>query len=377
MNRRLFYFSLLSLSITGCSTVSTKHALGDLEYAKKSEAKPFVTAKGLDKPNIQKDFFITNKINYDGPIGEKMDIRSPSLVLPVAASSRTIAESSDAIIWFDKVLEDKELLAFIEKALVDQFASDGVDYDILKTGEAVIIDNNGNKPSKTSVYESNWYHNEVESGWLFTEIESATSLRFQYQLLAKPHGRSVSLKVSLIGYMKTDNTGGSKDIDPIDKQRAEMAMINEVVSQVDYNYRVQNRENRLMRANQKLVTIGENPQAEHAYVVEMGLDDLWDNMPIFFEKHGFVISDLNETKKIYHVDFVKPDSSIWDSIWGDEVPVIEVSDSHYQFALVPLDDANEKTSVTIYNADGEPLTLETLNRIFPVVEMGLSFRNIY
>jgi outer membrane protein assembly factor BamC len=109
----------------------------------------------------------------------------------------------------------------------------------------------------------------------------------------------------------------------------------------------------------------------------MGLDNLWDNMPIFFEKHGFIISDLNETNKIYYVDFVKPEISIWDSIWGDERPVIEVSDAKYQFVLASLDDKNQKTSVTIYNVDGEPLTLEVLERIFPVMESGLSFRNFY
>ena len=120
-----------------------------------------------------------------------------------------------------------------------------------------------------------------------------------------------------------------------------------------------------------------NKEAEPAYIVEMGLDDLWDNMPIFFEKHGFTINDLNETNKIYYVTFAKPEISIWDSIWGDERPVIEVSDAKYQFVLAPLDDKSEKTSVSIYDVDGEPLALETLERVFPVVEAGLSFRNFY
>ena len=125
------------------------------------------------------------------------------------------------------------------------------------------------KGIRTKIFESDWYHDEVDVGWLYTEIESSTSLRFRYQLLAKPHGRSVSLRVSLIDFLKTDQEGGSKTIDPIDKQRAEKAMLNAIISLVDYNYRVQQRENRLMRANQKLVTIGQNIEEEAAYVVEM------------------------------------------------------------------------------------------------------------
>ncbi len=373
MSRQLFCFSVLSFTLSACGSVDNKRAQGDFDYATKQESKEFVVPENLDKPPMQQEFLISNKINSKGPTGIKMDIRAPSLVLPIAASSRVIAESNEAIIWFDKVLEDEDLLTFIRNSLISQLMSDDVSYDTIASPEASDDDPKG----KTEVYESQWYHNEVETGWLFTDIEQSTSMRFRYEFYLKPHGRSVSLKVTLIDYMKTDNDGGTKTVDPIDEQRAEMAMINEIIGQVDYNYRLQQRENRLMRANQKLVTIGENKEAEVAYVVEMSLDNLWDNMPVFFEKHGFTITDLNETNKIYYVDFTKPETSIWDSIWGDEQPVIEVSDAKYQFVLAPLDDKNQKTSVTIYNADGEPLPLESLERIFPVMEAGLSFRNFY
>ena len=83
--------------------------------------------------------------------------------------------------------------------------------------------------------------------------------------------------------MKTDKNGGSKSIDIIDQQRAEMNMLNEVISQVDYKYRLKQQENRLLRANQKFVTLGENSKAEAAYVVEINEDLLWSNLPLFFE----------------------------------------------------------------------------------------------
>jgi len=373
MSRQWFYFSVLSLALSACSSNNNKTAQGNFDYAKKQESKKFIVPENLDKPAQQQAFLISDKINHQGPVGQQMDIRAPSLVLPLAASSRVVAESDESIIWFDKVFEDKDLLTFIKNALISQLKSDEVGYEVISSPNI----SDEKLKGKTEVFESHWYHNEVETGWIFTDIELSTSMRFRYEFYLKPHGRSVSLKVSLIDYMKTDNAGGSKTIDPIDKQRAEMAMLNEIVSQVDYNYRLQQRENRLMRSNQKLVSIGENKESEAAYVVEMKLDNLWDNMPIFFEKHGFTITDLDETNKIYYVDFVKPENSIWDSIWGDEQPIIDVNDAKYQFVLAPLDDKNEKTSVSIYNADGEPLSFETLERIFPVLEHGLSFRNFY
>jgi outer membrane protein assembly factor BamC len=318
-----------------------------------------------------------------------MDIRAPSLVMPIATSSRVVAESDASIIWFDKVLEDKDLLDYIGKVVVEKIESDGVIYKTVKEDKEITLGkvfegatslketNIDRAGIRTNILESDWYHNEVDVGWLFSEIESSTSLRFRYQLLAKPHGRSVSLSVSLIDYLKTDQQGGSKTIDPIDKQRAEKAMLNSIISLVDYNYRVQQREDRLVRANQKLVTIGNNAKDEDSYVVEMETDKLWDNMPVFFEKHGFTITDINESKKVYYVDFLKPESSVWDALWGDDVAVVDVSEAQYKFILTPLGEKNQKTSVTIYNADGEPLPKATLERIFPVIEVGLSFRNVF
>jgi len=369
MNRQLFCFSVITLTLSACSSVDNKRAQGDFEYATKQELKAIVVPESLDKPVRQQKYLITNQIDHQGPVGKNMDIRAPSLVLPLAASSRTIAESNDSIIWFDKVLEDKNLLTFIKKSFDRQLSSDNVSYDL--------VNGSNNEDGITEIYESQWYHNEIETGWLYTEIESFTSMRFRYEFFLKPHSRSLSLKVSLIDYMKTDKEGGTRVIDAIDKQRAEMAMLNEIIGQVDFDYRLDQRDNRLMRANQKLVTIGESRVSESAYIVEMRLDNLWDNMPMFFEKHGFTISDLDETNKIYYVDYVKPDVSLWDNLWGEKRAIIELKDAKYQVVLAPLDDRTQTTSVTIYNENGEPLPLAVLQEIFPVIEAGLSFRNIY
>ena len=305
MNCRVLSVFLLVL-LAACSSVDHKQANGSFDYQDKAEANQLVIPDNLIKPKQNKDYFVTNKYNKQGPVGEAMDIRGPSLVMPVAASSRVVDESGIAIIWFDKVLEDKDLLSFIEKVVLEQLNEDGVSHqyieeDIEVTLNKVIEGATSLKETsiaregiKTIIIESGWYHSETEKGWIFSDIELSKSLRFRYQLLAKPHGRSVSLRVSLVDFLQTDARGGSNVIGPIDKQRAEKAMLNSLISSVDYNYRVQQQADRLKRANQKLVALAKNTQDEPAYSVEMGLEDLWVNMPIFFEKHGFTIKDLNE-----------------------------------------------------------------------------------
>ena len=382
MNHRFLYLALFSLAVSACSSGDPKQAAGDFDYAKTPESKPLVIPSDLDKPAKQRKYSISNKINHQGPIGKKMDIRAPSLVLPVAAGSRVVEESGKSVVWFDKVLEEEDLLAFIELSVMNQLMTDNVGYTVVSqnnTADTTVDKKDGasNRKTTTKVYESDWYNDDVESGWLYSSIDSSTSMKFRYTLTTKPHGRSLSLEVELIKYMKTDQFGGSNEMNPIDQHRAEMAVVNELIAQVDYDYRKKQQENRFIRANEKLVTIGENAATEMAYIVELDLDNLWDNMPVFFERHGFTITDLNETNKIYYVEFTKPDNSMWTSIWGEDVPVIDVNDAHYQFVLAPLDEKNERTSVTIYNAEGKPLPLETLERIFPVMEKGLSFRHVY
>lgn len=359
MNRRSFYLSIIALSVTACSGVSNKRASGDFDYAKQAEPVAIQVPESLKTPDAKDDFAIKPASSVIGPVGKNVDVRAPSLALPVASQTRVVPESGDAIIWFDKVLEDRDLKAFIVEAIKDQLTESDVEVQ--------------SESSDGLLLESGWFHKEKEAGWIFTDIESTESMRFKYIFTTKPHGRSVSLQVSLAEYMKTDETGSTKTIDPIDQHRAEMAMLNQITSQVDYKYRLQSRENHLMRANQKLVTVGENSEGQAAYIVEMESELLWSNLPIFFERNGFTINDLNEDKKTYYVDYVKPDYGLWDKIWGDDKPVIDLDEQEYQFNLTEIENS---TSLTIYDKDGSPLSTETLNRIFDVMDPALSFRDL-
>lgn len=389
MSCRILLLTAFAISLCACSTVNNKRADGSFEYQDKDKAPEIKIPANLKEPKQSKDFYITDDISFNGPVGEEMDIRAPTLVMPVAASSRVVEESGISIIWFDKVLESHDLLEFMENVVKEQMLEEEMTYhyveeDIETTLSKVLEGANSLKETsirreglRSAIIETDWYHEEIDTGWIFTDIEVAESYRFRFQMLAKSHGRSVSLRVLLVDYLKTTDDGGSKTMDPIDKQRAEKAMLNKLIANVDYNYRVQLQQERLKRANQQLVTIGKNITEEPAYVVEIGLDDLWTSMPLFFEEHGFTITDLNQDKMIYYVDFVQPDVSVWDTIWGDAAPVIDVSDSHYQFVFSPLDSENQTVSVTIYDSNGEPLTVEVLERIFPVMEKGLSFKEFF
>ncbi|MFT5815481.1 MAG: outer membrane protein assembly factor BamC, partial [Psychroserpens sp.] len=302
-------------------------------------------------------YFVTDKINHKGPVGGDVDVRAPSLILPIAASTRTESTSTASKIWFDQVLDDNDLKGFVLQALKGQLATDNV--ELKQIDEAGLV------------YESYWYHREIEAGtWPFKSIAISESIRYRYTFENKSHGRSVALVVELLEYLKTDQAGVSKRIDIIDKQRAEMNMLNEVIAQVDFQYRLKQQEKRLLRANQTFVSLAVNDTGEAAYAVEIDVDLLWSNLPLFFEDHGFSITDLNESTKIYYVDYVKPESSFW----GDSLPVVELPNGKYQFQVEKMD---AKSTVTLYDDEGTGLSKTTLEKIFNVMEAGLSFKDVF
>lgn len=332
--------------------------MGDFDYASKEEAPALVIPANLSEPQYKNEYQINNKINHNGPIGKQVDVRAPSLVLPVATASRVENSSGQAKIWFDKVLEDKDLQEFIYQAVVDELASEGVTLSELNADKLL--------------YQSSWFVNDKETGWLFSSIEETVRMKFNYQFETKPHGRSVAIVVELTGFEKVNESGQTTEIDLIDKERVEMKMLNEIVAQVDLKYRQLQRDNQLLKANQQLVSLGQNSKGEAAYIVEMENDMLWSNMPILFSKYGFTVNDLNESKQTYFVTYTKPETTIWDSLWGNTAPSVDLANGRYQFNLEAIENS---TAVTILDDKAQALSKDKLDSMFDVMNLALSFRD--
>lgn len=359
MNRQLVYVSLLSAALVACSSNDKRTADGGFEYVKVDEGKPLIMPEALKAPKQNSTYMITNEINQSGPVGDQMDIRAPSLVLPIATSTRLDPKATNAVVWFDQELDDVKLADFVQQVIADMLVDNGA--------QMTVVD------AQNYIFESNWIKTEKEEGSFFSSKIDSKSEKYRYTFDVKPHGRSLLLKVELIDY---EASASKSELTQIDQHRAEIAMLNNVIGHVDYEYRLKEREHRLMIANQKLLSIGENAKQEPSYLVEMQRDRLWQNLPLFFNDYGFKVTDLNETKRIYYVTFEKPEIGIWDSIWGSDTPIVEIENAKYEFRLFDTETPRQ-TALTIYNESGEVVSAQVLERIFPVVEPGLSFRNIY
>ena len=357
MNRKYLYLSLLSLSIAACSNVSHKQANGGFEYAKNDEVSPIAIPENLVKPK-QNEKFSVPLTEVEGPIGESVDIRAPSLVLPIAASTRVEGNDGEAKVWFDKILEDKDLLGLIRNVVEQKAKQDNVELQPVNT--------------ENTVFDSTWYTSKKEAGlWMFKEVEETEQVRFRYSLGSKPHGRSVSVEVDVIEYLKTNSTGSTSEMNSIDKHRAEMNLLNQIIGEVDFKYREFKRDTIIEKMNNNVLSIGMNSDNDKTYIVAMETDLLWSNLPQFFVEYGFTVTDLDESKKLYFVDFIKPGTGFWANIWGDEKPQLNLPDGKYRFDLDHM--SEDKTSLTLLDENGNPLSLETIEELLPVMEKGLSF----
>lgn len=359
MNRCLFFSGLVSLFLTACSSTDASSPLGGFEYEKEKEGRGLVVPENLLKPETSDEYQIT--VEPVGEVGKDMDIRSPSLVLPVATSSRVEIGSSQAIVWFDQLVDEKDLYGTVKAALEKYVSSQ----------QSTLTPVSGNDKK----YQSSWIYDKEYAGlWGFESLKKVTGTKFNYTFDVKPHGRSVSLLVELNEFKQTTDEGTINKVTNVDKQRLEMAMLNQIIEEVGYDYQKYYREKRKERADKKLVRLSENSKDEASLLVDMTQDQLWDNINRFFVKHGFTVTDLNDSKKLYYVEYEKPSRSFWQFIWAEDVPVVDIDSGDYQFRLREVNDI--QTMLTIYDNEGKALDIETMQRIFPVLEPGLSFRDL-
>ncbi len=365
MKRSFVCILLLIFTVSGCSGSSSKSALGKFDYIDKTEGKVLVIPKNLLEPTKNNKFSIKALPNT-GDLGKEIDVRSPSLVLPIASASRLEQGSSKAYVWFDQVIDEKELYPFVLEALEEMLAERGVTLTTVS--------------EKNKHFQSSWFIDEdIHKILIYSKRVGVENSKFDFYFDLKPHGRSVGIQVVASGFMKTyQNIGSTTERGYIEQQRAEMEVLNSIIEKVDFKYRSYQKTSQAERASERLVTISVNAKLEPTFSVEMELDTIWSLMPEFFDEHGFNVVDLNQPTKVYYLDYERPSNSIWSYVgFSQKVPIIKLDDGQYQFTLRESNSSSALTDVTIYDSEGKALSKEVLESIFPEVESGLSFKDLF
>lgn len=285
---------------------------------------------------------------------EATNYRPPAQVLTVAKGSWVEEGDKKARVYFDKNDGIVDL---------DEFVWDSI--------KAVIAENNATTTKEDKllgIIETDWYAIiKAEESWLWGEDTSEDLERFRFTIEEKSHQRTASLRAELIDF-KGDNT-----LTDLLKQQLEVRALNQVVAEFDYRYRQLEVEN---RKRQGIISLemGFDNKGNAALVTEQSYDAVFDRFSGFLERLSFTIVEINPDTGLITADYNKPESSVWDSIWGDDVAQLPIEEGQYQILVSKTKEGG--TSLTWMDDKGETLEPGTMNGLQQALEAALIQRGI-
>ncbi|CAI86200.1 MULTISPECIES: outer membrane protein assembly factor BamC [Pseudoalteromonas] len=336
------------VSLSGCS-VFTNDAHDERNYRAHEAVKvPASLSQPAQDPTYKMD------VGQYSNNPDATNYRPPAQVLTVAKGSWVEETDKNARVYFDK-----------------NDGIDDLDEFIWESINAVLADNNtqATKADKLlGIIETDWYAIiKPEESWLWNSDESVDLERFKFTIEEKSHQRTASLSAELIDFK------GDEPLSDLFKQQLEVRALNQVISEFDYRYRQLEVD---MRKRQGIISLemGFDNKGNAALVTEQSYEAVFDRFSGFLERLSFTIVEINPDTGLITADYKKPESSVWDSIWGDEVTQLPIDEGQYQILVSKTKQGG--TSLTWMDEQGDTLEPGTMNGLQQALVAALIQRGI-
>ncbi|MBB1369904.1 outer membrane protein assembly factor BamC [Pseudoalteromonas sp. SR45-4] len=336
------------VSLSGCS-VFTNDAHDERNYRAHEAVKvPASLSQPAQDPTYKMD------VGQYSNNPDATNYRPPAQVLTVAKGSWVEETDKNARVYFDK-----------------NDGIDDLDEFIWESINAVLADNNtqATKADKLlGIIETDWYAIiKPEESWLWNSDESIDLERFKFTIEEKSHQRTASLSAELIDFK------GDEPLSDLFKQQLEVRALNQVISEFDYRYRQLEVD---MRKRQGIISLemGFDNKGNAALVTEQSYEAVFDRFSGFLERLSFTIVEINPDTGLITADYKKPESSVWDSIWGDEVTQLPIDEGQYQILVSKTKQGG--TSLTWMDEQGDTLEPGTMNGLQQALVAALIQRGI-
>ncbi|PCC12560.1 outer membrane protein assembly factor BamC [Pseudoalteromonas sp. JB197] len=336
------------VSLSGCS-VFTNDAHDERNYRAHEAVKvPASLSQPAQDPTYKMD------VGQYSNNPDATNYRPPAQVLTVAKGSWVEETDKNARVYFDK-----------------NDGIDDLDEFIWESINAVLADNNtqATKADKLlGIIETDWYAIiKPEESWLWNSDESVDLERFKFTIEEKSHQRTASLSAELIDFK------GDQPLSDLLKQQLEVRALNQVISEFDYRYRQLEVD---MRKRQGIISLemGFDNKGNAALVTEQSYEAVFDRFSGFLERLSFTIVEINQDTGLITADYKKPESSVWDSIWGDEVAQLPIDEGQYQILVSKTKQGG--TSLTWMDEQGDTLEPGTMNGLQQALVAALIQRGI-
>lgn len=339
--------------MSGCSLFSDDQpeVEAKYQYTQATQIGALKLPEGAEAPQYKDEFYVP-EVGDNAPrdqIGEKLDIASPKLVLPLVTGSRVVAGSREAVVQFDQVDDSQPLDVTIWNSLIGYLDERGigvVDFDkdaqTLKT-DWMIIEAQDDSP---------WY------SW--TTTDRSIGQRFEFKLDLKPHGRAAELNVELVDYLETVDNDVIAEISDFQSRRNEIDILNSVISHYETQLRVADARRLKQIQTGVGMELGFNANGDSAFIVKANYDVAWPRFLLVLRKLGFNVRDLDKSTGLIFVTYGGSEEGWWSSLFSDqeELPLDKKGYRIYTSAQ------GDVTSVTWKDAENNVLSAKTITEIF-------------
>ena len=328
-------FSVI-IGLSGCSVFSN-----DTHHEKNYQINKVVKVpNNLEQPYRDPTYEMA-EAQYSNSI-EQLALRPPQQVLTLAAGSWVEQKDKVARVYFDKNDGIENLQGFIWRAIDGVVKDENIGFDELDKTKGIAV--------------TQWYSVIAPSSKWFWQEESTPSMqKYQFTVSQSEHQRTASLQSKLVDY-KSDNI----NLTDLLKQQLEVRALNQVIAEFDYQYRLMMVELRKQQGELAL-DLGFDSQGNAAMIAPQSAELVLINLSSVLEQVNFTIIKVNSEDNELHVRYEKPEDSVWDSIWGDELVVLPIESGDYKIRISPL--ADRESSVTWRDNDGAVLSAEALSKL--------------
>ncbi|QSX35299.1 outer membrane protein assembly factor BamC [Shewanella avicenniae] len=347
------------LSVTACSTpIERRQPNGTFDYVKAEKQSPLVIPTGLNTPPYSKEYEIPkvgDKVD-NAVYGERLDIRPPQQILPLADGTH-VEEGSDEIKIVVESIKGSSDLKQEMLSVVEGFLNK-YQYKI------------ASEDKQKGVIQTDWIDSSevIDSNWFSENQVFDIRQRYQFDIEVRPHGRTGYLKINVIESQQSFN-GEEKDkalfLNKDEQERYAISMLNRTISFMSVE-----REN-IIRASKVAESKGiamsfvaaANEDGEGYFVADAPLKRTWDRIALSLPEIGLEVVDMDSAKGVYYLAF-KDNSSFWDSFFGGKN--MNIKNGNYRLLLKAAEDTS-KTEVRFHNASDEKIDAEALKTVYDAI----------
>lgn len=335
--------------LAGCSSFSERHqASGNFEYLTETDRQAIRVPEGFTPLKKSTEYEIPavgDKTNKN-LVGNKLDIRAPSLIMPVAPNSLISSDSNSTQVVFESFLSQDKFKDDLWQKVASFVESQGYGVGSEQEGHSLL----------TRAIVSDEYFMLLFG----LDDDSKLSQQYQFTIDVEPQGHKASVSVELVDHQEQDQ---EVELNTFAKRRYEARMLNHFLSQVYVEHNKKILANRLKAKKGIKLELGFDNEQNTVYQIHAPFELSWEKLAVVLPRLGFIVDDRDKSVNTYFTHFEPIDEGFWAGLFSSDSEITELDlkeDEKYQ---VKLAKQGELSLLSVIDSNGERLSAEQMKNM--------------